>query len=126
MLDPSGSNSHTFGRRSRAQAAEAQEEKYEDDYEEDDEDCMDEAELAREVTFQEDIALPRNAQTTDKKNNEVNQAVTQVMQSSFYRRDLIDPKTVDQKKRLLYDKSLKAYYDPETGQYFEMKAQLIP
>ena len=33
---------------------------------------------------------------------------------------------IDQKKRLLYDKQLKAYYDPETGQYFEMKAQLIP
>ena len=32
---------------------------------------------------------------------------------------------VEQKKRLLYDKSLKAYYDPETGEYFEMKAQLI-
>jgi hypothetical protein len=31
----------------------------------------------------------------------------------------------EQKKRLLYDKSLKAYYDPETGQYFEMKPQLI-
>lgn len=40
-----------------------------------------------------------------------------------YKRDVIDPKAAaDQKKRLLYDKSLKAYYDPETGQYFEMKA----
>ena len=40
---------------------------------------------------------------------------------------MIDPKVaVDQKKRLLFDKALKAYYDPETGQYFEMKAQLIP
>ena len=40
-----------------------------------------------------------------------------------YQKDVIDPTTVvDQKKKLLYDKSLKAYYDPETGQYFEMKA----
>ena len=44
-----------------------------------------------------------------------------------YRKDVIDPQILaDQKKRLLYDKSLKAYYDPETGQYFEMKRQLIP
>ena len=42
-----------------------------------------------------------------------------------YSKDVIDPHMVDQKKRLLYDKSLKAYYDPETGQYFEMKAQML-
>ena len=37
----------------------------------------------------------------------------------------MDPRMTEQKKRLLYDKSLKAYYDPETGQYFEMKPQMI-
>ena len=52
--------------------------------------------------------------------------VKEALNASLYQKDVIDPKVIDQKKRLLYDKSLKAYYDPETGQYFEMKAQLIP
>ena len=40
---------------------------------------------------------------------------------------LIDHTTAENKKKLLYDKSLKAYYDPQTGQYFELKeAQLKP
>ena len=40
---------------------------------------------------------------------------------------LIDHTTAENKKKLLYDKSLKAYYDPATGQYFELKeAQLKP
>lgn len=38
---------------------------------------------------------------------------------------MIDPNVNELKKGLLYDKSLKAYYDPESGQYFEMKAHLI-
>ena len=47
----------------------------------------------------------------------------QAHEQNEYHKDVIDPKmAIDQKKRLLYDKSLKAYYDPETGQYFEMKA----
>ena len=45
---------------------------------------------------------------------------------SYYPKNLIDPSlAAEQKKRLLYDKSLKAYYDPETGQYFEMKPRMM-
>ena len=41
--------------------------------------------------------------------------------------NLLDHVTAQNNKKLLYDKSLKAYYDPETAQYFELKeAQLKP
>ena len=40
---------------------------------------------------------------------------------------MLDHQAAENKKKLLYDKSLKAYYDPETAQYFELKeAQLKP
>ena len=44
---------------------------------------------------------------------------------SYLQKDLLDRNITENKKKLLYDKQLKAYYDPETGQYFEMKDQLI-
>ena len=33
----------------------------------------------------------------------------------------MDPETAENKKKLLYDKSLKAYYDPKSGEYFVLK-----
>ena len=48
-----------------------------------------------------------------------------IVESDYYQRDLLDKNITENKKKLLYDKQLKAYYDPETGQYFEMRDQLI-
>ena len=45
--------------------------------------------------------------------------------ASYFDENVLDQEVHEQKKKLLYDKSLKAYYDPETGAYFEMKAQLL-
>ena len=99
IQDPTGSASQTFGRQSQIQSDSKKQEV--------DADVDDDEELAREATF---------AANNDEKQ----------LEQSYLQRDVIDSQIVDQKKqRLLYDKSLKAYYDPETGQYFEMKAQLI-
>ena len=40
------------------------------------------------------------------------------VQSDYYQQDLIDRNSAENKKKLFYDKQLKAYYDPATGQYF--------
>ncbi len=45
--------------------------------------------------------------------------------NEYYKQDLLDKNSAENKKKLLYDKQLKAYYDPESGQYFQMKAQLM-
>ena len=100
-MDPSGgSNSHTFGRRSRGT-------------------------IDKDAQIGNDDELDREA---SQKSLEPKEAVKNEDTDLHYlRKDVIDPQILaDQKKRLLYDKSLKAYYDPETGQYFEMKRQLIP
>jgi len=108
VLEATGSNTHTFGRRSRAARVEANEEDEEDD--------------------NIDRALPGllKQSATNQIRGHAGLEGEGGTAASLYNKDVIDPKVIDQKKRLLYDKSLKAYYDPETGQYFEMKAQLIP
>ena len=122
LVDPagSGSNCQTFGRRSRLDqqntntgTVEQSNDDYADDYDEDDE-------LDRQQSFKQSAAKQKDAIQI------CEGGVKEALTASLYQKDVIDPKVVDQKKRLLYDKSLKAYYDPETGQYFEMKAQLIP
>ena len=97
-MDASGSNTHTFGRVSLAQTAEAKAKKEE------------------------------QHSPDDEMNDEIDRAETfGRRETSIYQKDVIDPNAASfMKKGLLYDKSLKAYYDPETGQYFEMKTHLIP
>ena len=84
---------------------------YADDYDDDDE-------LERQASF-------KQSATRSPPVASVEGGVKEAMNASLYQKDVMDPNMIDQKKRLLYDKSLKAYYDPETGQYFEMKPQLI-
>ena len=36
----------------------------------------------------------------------------------YYQKDLIDPNVNELKNGLLYDEYPKAYYDPESSQYF--------
>ena len=38
-----------------------------------------------------------------------------IVESDYYQKDLLDKNITENKKKLLYDKQLKAYYDPETG-----------
>ena len=115
LHEHSGSNTHTFGRRSRAEGGEPE---ADNDQENNDE------ELEREQKQASSKNLTgASAHTQIKEGPQANEE--EVISSSIYQKDVIDHQTAEQKKRLLYDKSLKAYYDPETGQYFEMKAQLI-
>ena len=37
---------------------------------------------------------------------------------------LFDKGVAERQKKLLYDKQLKAYYDPDTAEYFELNAQI--
>ena len=47
------------------------------------------------------------------------------VESDYLQQELLDKNSAENQKKLLYDKQLKAYYDPESGQYFQMKPQLM-
>ena len=77
-------------------------------------------------TFGRRTRLTNEGDSPDKKNMASSKLRLEPMGEAqvydqYYQKDLIDKNIAENQKRLLYDKSLKAYYDPETGQYFEMK-----
>ena len=69
----------------------------------------------------------RTRLTNDQDQNSPDRDMTSPIQvqSDYYQQDLIDKNSAENKKKLFYDKQLKAYYDPVSGQYFQMKAQLM-